>query len=79
MNRTIYYTVNVGFYEDDYELGPTGFKTINLYFIDANSKESPIKLRAEISAKLNTISVDEIKTWLDDNGYDNINFTLKAL
>jgi len=79
MKKKIYYTVDVEFHDDNYELGPTGNKTINAYDIDTGEGVPKIVPFFDIECDLSDNSVKKMKEWLDDNGYGDEDFEFVQL
>ena len=75
MKKKVYYTVDVEFYDGDYEMGPTGNKTINIYDFDGGE----LKLFFELDRQLSDNNEQEIQDHLDDNGYGDESIELVRL
>lgn len=76
MSKVLYYTIEYEkelFDQDIYNL--TGLKTINVYEISDNLP----KLFCSIESYIEESSEEEIQYWLDNNGYEDINYTFELL
>ena len=79
MKKRIYYTVDVEFYDDDYELGTTGNKTINAYDIESSDGIPQVVPFFNVASNLSEISVEVMQNWLEDNGYGDQEFDFQML
>ena len=75
MNKNIYYTTQKQLHTIDTIEETTGWKTIWAYTIENNIP----KLWFEIEARNDNSTIDEIQTWLDNNGYEDDEFTMFEL
>ncbi len=77
--KKIYYTVDVEFHDNDFELGPTGNKTINAYEAIIEDGVSKVKRFFDVECLLSENSTIVMKEWLNDNGYEDIKFEFEQL
>lgn len=73
--KTLYYTIRKHLILVDTVEECTGWKTINLYEIVLDQP----KLWCEIEAKNESNTIEEIQTWLDNNGFENIEYNFELL
>ena len=73
--KKIYYTTEVEFHDGDYDLGPTGNKTIATYVVENGELVSFFTREVDLEC----ISEEAIQDYLDDNGYGDNSYEFKLL
>lgn len=77
--KKIYYTVDVEFHDNDFDLGATGNKTVNAYEAVIEDGVPKVKRFFDVECSLSDNSIDAMKDWLNENGYEDERFEFEQL